>query len=286
MKRLTSSCLLLAAAITLASGRAATGAVRANPFFAMDTAIRNLNELDTVKALGYDGVGWKCGKPAEMSAAVTQIQQRGLKLFAVYGQAGSLSKTNLVLDPNLEGTIEALKGTDAVIWLVIDSKDFPVSSPDGDAVAVPVLQNLADRVAKSGLRVAIYPHMYAWTERVQDAVRLAKKVGRKNFGATFNLCHCLMAGDEAKIPELLAEAAPHLFLVTVNGADAGAARTKWNRVIQPLDQGSYDVSIVLKKLRELKYTGPIGLQGFSVSIPVPDNLTRSMSAWRHLNERN
>jgi len=220
-----------------------------------------------------------------MSAAVTQIQQRGLKLFAVYGQAGSLSKTNLVLDLNLDGTMEALKGTGAILWLVIDSKDFPVSSPDGDAVAVPVLQKLADRVAKSGLRVAIYPHMYAWTERVQDAVRLAKKVDRKNFGATFNLCHCLMAGDEAKIPELLTEAAPHLFLVTVNGADAGAARTKWERVIQPLDQGSYDVSIVLKKLTELKYTGPIGLQAFSVRIPVKENLTRSMSAWRNLNER-
>ena len=108
---------------------------------------------------------------------------------------------------------------------------------------------------------------------------------RKNFGATFNLCHCLMAGDEAKIPELLTEAAPHLFLVTVNGADAGAAGTKWERVIQPLDQGSYAVSIVLKKLTELKYTGPIGLQAFSVRIPVKENLTRSMSAWRNLNER-
>jgi sugar phosphate isomerase/epimerase len=285
MKMLTISLLLLAAEITLASEPAARGVGRANPFFAMDTAVQNLNELDTVKALGYDGIGWKCGKPAEMSAAVTQIQQRGLKLFAVYGQAGSLSKTNLVLDPNLDGTMEALKGTDAIIWLVIDSKDFPVSSPDGDAVAVPVLQKLADRVAQSGLRVAIYPHMYAWTERVQDAVRLAKKVDRKNFGATFNLCHCLMAGDEAKIPELLTEAAPHLFLVTVNGADAGAAGTKWERVIQPLDQGSYAVSIVLKKLTELKYTGPIGLQAFSVRIPVKENLTRSMSAWRNLNER-
>ncbi len=38
-----------------------TGTVRANPFFAMDTAVRNLDELDTVKQLGYDGIGWKSG---------------------------------------------------------------------------------------------------------------------------------------------------------------------------------------------------------------------------------
>lgn len=36
-----------------------------------------------------------------------------------------------------------------------------------------------------------------------------------------------MVGDEAKIHELLADAAPHLFVVTINGADTGAGRTSW-----------------------------------------------------------
>jgi sugar phosphate isomerase/epimerase len=249
----------------------------------MDTAVRSLDELDTVKQLGYAGIGWKQAAPEQLASAAKQIEQRGLKLFAIYAGA-TLTKSNLTWSPQLEADMVALKGTDAVIWLPIYGKGVTCSSPEGDEVAVPALVRLADLAAANGLRVAIYPHKGCWAERVQDAVRLAKKVNRKNFGATFNLCHCLMAGDEAKIPELLTEAAPHLFLVTINGADKDAANTKWDRLIRPLDEGDYDVGIVLRKLKELNYTGPIGLQAFGVKLPVKESLTRSMNGWRKLNQ--
>ena len=121
--------------------------IQANPFFAMDTAVRDLNELDTIKSLGYDGIGWKTGSPEEVTAAVAQVRQRGLKLFAVYSyQSAVLTATGLVLD-----------------------------------------------------------------------------------------------------------------------------------------EGSYDTGRLLRTLQELHYSGPIGLQGYNVKLPVKDNLTRSMSAWHRLN---
>jgi sugar phosphate isomerase/epimerase len=255
-------------------------------FFAMDTAIRDLSELDTVKALGYDGISWRTGPRADVAAALRRVQQCGLKLFAVYDyQSARLTETELVVDPYLDSTMEALHGTNAVIWMPITSEIFPPGAPDGDEIAVPALRRLADRALEFGLRVAIYPHMNTWTERVQDAVRLATKVGRRNLGVTFNLCHCLMAGDESKAPALLAEAMPYLFLATINGADSGAAGTTWTRLIRPLGEGSYDVTHILKLLSELHYSGPIGLQGFGVQIPVTDNLTRSFSAWRRILDR-
>jgi sugar phosphate isomerase/epimerase len=254
----------------------------ANPFFAMDTAVRNLDELDTVKQLGYAGIGWKGVPPEQLAADVKRVQEHGLKLFAIYTGA-TLTKSNLTWSPHLEADMVALKSTGAAIWMPINSKDFPRSSPEGDQVAVPDLLRLSELAAASGLRVAIYPHTGCWAERVQDAVRLAKKVNRKNFGVTFNLCHCLKVGDEVKIPELLAEAGPHLFLVTINGADKYEENFKWDRLIRPLDEGSYDVGIVLRKLKELNYTGPIGLQAFGLKIPVKESLTRSMNGWRKLN---
>jgi len=262
----------------------AVEAIQANPFFAMDTAVRDLNELDTIKSLGYDGINWKTGQPEEVAAAVAQVRQRGLKLFAVYSYPYAvLTATRLVLDDRLEQVMKALEGTDAAIWLPINSEAFKTSSPDGDAIAVPALQQLADTAAAHGLRVALYPHKGCWTERVQDAVRVAKAVNRKNFGVTFNLCHCLMAGDEARIPELLAEAKPYLFVVTINGADSGKPNSDWDQLIRPLDEGSYDTGRLLRTLRELHYSGPIGLQGYNVKLPVKDNLTRSMAAWHRLN---
>lgn len=257
---------------------------QANPFFAMDTAVRDLNELDTVKSLGYDGIGWKTGSAEEVAASVAQVRQHGLKLFAVYSDPYAvLTATGLVVDARLELAMKALEGTDAVIWLPINSEVFKASSPDGDAIAVPALQKLADTAATHGLRVAIYPHKGCWAERVQDAVRVAKAVNRKNLGVTFNLCHCLMLGDEAKIPELLAEAKPYLFLVTINGADSGKPNSDWNQLIRPLDEGTFDTGWLLRTLKELQYSGPIGLQGYGVKLPPKENLTRSMSAWRRLN---
>ena len=114
---------------------------------------------------------------------------------------------------------------------------------------------------------------------------MARLVDRKNFGVTFNLCHALAAGDEDKIPALLEEAGASLFAVTINGADAGVKGPQWNRLIQTLDRGSYDVGIVLRTLKRLGFKGPIGLQGYGLSGDRRDNLARSMGGWKRLSAK-
>ena len=272
--------------VVLVVGMCVAGTVRANPFFAMDTSVRDLKELNTVKELGYEGISWRSGPPEALAADAENIRRHGLRMFAIFNYTPiTLDRTNLTWSEELEADIVALKDSGTIIWLPIGSQAYPHSSPDGDAIAVPALQRLADFAASNGVRIAIYPHTGNWAERAQDAVRLAQKVGRKNFGVTFNLCHCLMVGDEATIPEILTAASPYLFLVTINGADSNSAHTSWDQLIRPLDEGSYDVSRLLGKLKELNYTGPIGLQGYGVKVPVKDNLARSIVAWRRLNEK-
>jgi sugar phosphate isomerase/epimerase len=249
-----------------------------NPFYAMDTYTK---DLDLVKELGYAGLSWTLGDPKASQAAAEKARERGLKIFAIYCGV-TLGKDKLQYDPRLKDTLAALKGHDTLIWLHISSKDYPKSSADGDAAAMEGLREIADLAAAQGLRVAIYPHVGNWTERVQDAVRVARKVDRKNFGVTFNLCHCLAVGDEDKIPALLEEAAPHLFMVSINGADSKAPGGGWGRLIQTLDRGTFDMVPLLKKLRAINYQGPIGLQGFGVKGDAKDNLARSMAAWRQL----
>lgn len=245
----------------------------------MDTAIRDLGQLGAAKELGFTAVGWRFEPAETLAGSVAKVRESGLDLVAVYGGA-TLTKEGIGFRGDLGARLDVLAGTGTTIWLPINSPDFPASDPAGDAVAVPELRRLADLAAKQGLRVALYPHAGSWLERIQDAVRVAKAVDRGNFGVTFNLAHCLRVGDEAKIPALLAEAAPHLFLVTVNGADQNAAGAPWERLIRPLDEGDFPVAKLLGELERIGYTGPIGLQAFGVKLPVAESLARSLKAWR------
>lgn len=264
-----------------------TGAAEPFPFFAMDTVFHGNAKgeiLDVAKTNGFDGIGGTLGSPADVQASAAECEKRGLKLFAVYCGA-KLLDDKLEIHPAAHDIMPALRSHGTVLWLHIDSgtQKFPRSSAAGDEIAVPALRAFADAAAANGLKVAIYPHVGNWTERVQDAVRVARKVDRPNFGAGFNLCHCLMIGDEEKIPQLLADAGDKLFIVTLNGADAGAGKTTWARLIQPLDQGTYDAGIVLRKLRELNWRGPVGVQAYGIKLPPAEILQRAGAGWKNLN---
>jgi hypothetical protein len=176
--------------------------------------------------------------------------------------------------------MDALKDHGTLLWLHVSSKDFAPSATAGDAVAVPELRRLAEQASARGLRLAIYPHFKDWTERTADAIRLAKAVDRPNFGVDFNLCHALMTGDEASLPALLDEAKPHLFSVTLNGADAGAGGSSWQRLIQPLGRGSFDVAAFLGQLDRIGFQGPLFQQGYGIGQPPEELLAASMHAWR------
>ena len=54
--------------------------------------------------------------------------------------------------------------------------------------------------------------------------------------------------------------------MSINGADRDAAGTGWDRLIQPLGSGTYDMLPLLRKLAKLGYAGPIGLQGYGLHI--------------------
>jgi sugar phosphate isomerase/epimerase len=134
------------------------------------------------------------------------------------------------------------------------------------------------------MRIAIYPHVNMWVHRVEDALRVVKKVNRKNVGLTFNLCHALMDGAEDRIPAQLEQIAPHLFIVSINGADSHPVKPGWPQLIQPLGQGSYDVGIVLRKLRAIGFTGPIALQCYNLKGDPKTLLSESIKAWHKLGD--
>jgi len=256
------------------------------PFFAMDTATKDAKhksakeQVEMLKELGYAGIGCTAGKGlAEM---LKEADRNGLRIFTVY-LGVNIDPEQQKYGPELKEAIKVLKGRNAILWLFVLSKKHKPSSVEGDARAVEVIQEIADMAAEAGLRIALYPHHGFWVERVEDAVRVAKKVNRKNVGVTFNLCHWLMVDDEKNMKPLIESAMPYLFVVSINGADSGGK--DWKRLIQTLDRGSFDIYGFLKTLEDCGYTGPIGLQGYGIKGDAYENLKRSMNAWRQLSKR-
>jgi sugar phosphate isomerase/epimerase len=287
-----SACRIVALAVVLALPQTVLAADSAppkaglgNPFFAMDTGTKDAKhqtfdaQARMIKELGYAGYGpgGLTGVPEMLKA----MDAHGLKLFALY-MGANIDADQPAFDPKLKEVIQLLKGRGTHVWLFVQSKKLKPSDPAGDERAVQVIREIADLAQASDLKVALYPHTWFWFERVEDGVRLAKKIDRKNVGVTFNLCHWLKVGDEKNMDLRLKEALPHLFLVTINGADREG---DWNRLIQPLGRGEFDVYNFLRQLKKLGYTGPIGLQHYGIQGDAQENLKRSMDAWKKFSAR-
>jgi len=254
-----------------------------SPFFALcmdthDAKKRSLKEQAVLlKDLGYDGAGhlWLEG----LAERLATLDAAGLKLFQVYFRVDLNAAEPF--DPKLKDALPLLKDRGAQLAILITGGK--PSDEARDPQAMDILRRIADLAKPQGVKLALYPHVGDWLERVEDAVRLADKTDRPEVGVMFNLCHWLKVGQEKDLERLLTLAMPRLLTVSINGSDRGAdIRSGKGGWILPLDQGSYDVGLLLKMLHTAGFRGPIGLQCYGIPGDARDHLTKSMEAWRRM----
>ncbi|MGD0498180.1 MAG: TIM barrel protein [Bryobacteraceae bacterium] len=226
-------------------------------------------ETELAKKTGYAGIFYDGAN--DIPERLAAHKARGLKALGIY-IVMNLSDAKLSYDAGLPEAIRQLKGSGALISFAVNGK-----AASGDDLVVPVVREVADMAAQSGLKVVLYPHYGMYMARIEDALRLREKAGRRNVGIAFNLCHWLRSGDEANMAARLKEALPYTLLVSINGADHEG---DWDRLIQPLDRGSFDVRGFVKAVKSMGYKGPIGLQCYNIKGDREENLKRSMAAWR------
>jgi len=258
-----------------------------NPFFAMDTATKDANhqtaqqQAQMLAELGYVGISLGYENIESLTQMLRAFDQRNLQLFALYVGI-DIDPLTPPYHPTVPEAIEALGGRNTVLWLFVKNQQRRPPTPEDNARSVEIAGDLAEAAAVHGLRVALYPHHDFWLETVEHAVRIAETVNRPNVGVAFNLCHWLRTDRSRDAKSVVERAMPHLFTVTINGADTDGQ--DWNTLIQTLDRGSFDVRGFLEMLRDAGYTGPIGFQGYGIGGDAYQNLERSMTAWNKLSE--
>jgi sugar phosphate isomerase/epimerase len=229
-----------------------------------------------VKKLGFDGIEMLGLDKADEKFKV--LDNYSLPVYMVYIQV-DIDKEQ-AYDSKLPDFIKSVGNRGVTLWLHIHSDKYKPSDPAGDVLAVPVIQKLADYAQKYKVNLALYPHSFFWLEKIEDSVRLTEKINRRNVGAVFNLCHFLRTDIRADLEKKLIASIPYLFAVSINGADDGnTAEMDWNRLIQPLGEGSFNVLSVLRLLKDNNYKGPVGLQCYNIPGEPSVFLSKSMRTW-------
>ena len=257
-----------------------------NPFFAMDTIARGRPEtvVPLLQRLGYRGLAGQAGD-APMAQALAAA---GLTFYNGYLTL-ELTDESPILTEDLRRKIDAMSPSRATLWLALakvsrSRQALTRQDPAADSLALQQLSNLATYAAAHHVRISLYPHAGCWLEHVEDALRLANRLNQPNLNITFNLCHWLKVEGSSRDPEPLLQAAqPRLDFVTLHGADGGDTQNlSWDRLIQPLGQGTYDVPALLRKLQRVGYTGPIGFQGYGIAGDPAQVLAATMAAWKQM----
>lgn len=254
-------------------------------FFALcmdtnDEKQRSIDEQNKMLAeLGYDGVA-HLGLVG-LSERVKSAKKQGLKVSQVYLNVDLSQEPPF--DSELAVAISCLKGEETQLALLVYGA--PPSDETVDDKAIAVIQKILDVAEPLGVQVVLYPHLGAWNEKVSDCLRIAKRIPDKKVGVMFNLCHWIAVDRMENLETVLRAARPYLMAVTVNGTDTPEeVQTKSGNWLQPLDRGTFDLSILLSILDKLDYRGPVGLQCYGIPGDTQIHLERSINKWREISD--
>ncbi|MGQ9913557.1 MAG: sugar phosphate isomerase/epimerase family protein [Thermogutta sp.] len=236
---------------------------------------------EMMQRLGYESVALSCSAD-QLETSAKAYRDHGIEIGAVYVGL-TVTPTAAAFNIPIESVWAALRQHGLLLVHVTKSKEPQAT----DERITEVLRGLADQAASAGVTVAIYPHVGDRLPTIESAVAVAKAVDRPNLGVCFTLCHYLKQHSPDGIRQALREARPLLKAVTINGSDTGDTQSMdWDRLIQPLGQGSFDLPGLMQFLeQDLSFAGPVYVQLYNIDTPAEELLQATLSAWRAMHER-
>ena len=221
------------------------------------------NEAKVLKELGYAGVSQVFVTGDKLAEKVAAYDKAGVKVLSTY--------LNVDDKPIAADAVRQLADRGALIELTIRKM-----TPD----TVAAVRETAAMADELNIRVALYPHHGFAIATMPQAMDLIAKVDHPNLGVMFNLCHFLKNENADDLEKVLQQAGPKLFAVSTCGANRDG--DNWGELIQTLDQGDFPQTRLFRALKDMKFTGPVGLQCYGVRGDKRANLEKSMAAWKKI----
>jgi sugar phosphate isomerase/epimerase len=263
-----------------------------NVFYAFHNCVRTLNNTPVgaeaqarlIKELGYDGLS---GHHQEDYFIQRRAMDKvDLAMPEIYLPATIHADGTVTFKKGIRDIIKDSKDRDLIVALAIFSDPFKENTEEGDIYLVEAIRELADFALPYGAKIAVYPHLDFYCERLDHSLKICKEADRPNVGAIFNTCHLFKVEGTEGWEQKLRDAVPHLFMISINGLDNGDTQNmNWDRLIQPLDEGTFDTYRIVKIAKDQGYTGPFGLQCYNIKEDCEVALRRSMKTWMEYKER-
>lgn len=262
-----------------------------NTFYAFNNSVRMPNapagmdaQAQLIKKLGFDGLSGHTNDDYYTRRAA--LDKAGLKMPELYWGIDMDSTGQISYKDGLKEIIKDSNGRDLVIALFSNVKSFMNKKEKGDPLLAKAIGELADFAAPYHVKIAIYPHVGNYCETSEHSVRLAKLANRPNVGAIFNTCHLLKAEGEEGWEQKLLNALPYLYMISINGADSGNTKEmNWDRLIQPLGEGTFDTWKLVKLAKDHGYKGLFGLQCYAIQQDCETALSKSINTWNIYKKR-
>ena len=262
-----------------------------NTFYAFNNSVRMPNapagmeaQAQLVKKLGFDGLSGHTNDDYFSRRAA--LDKAGLKMPEIYWGIDMDSTGRISYKEGLNEIIKDSKDRDLVIALYSNVQYFMNNKGKGDPLLAKAIGELADFSAPYGVRIAIYPHAGNYCETSEHSVRLAKIANRPNVGAIFNTCHLLKVEGEVGWEQKLLNALPYLYMISINGADSGNTKEmNWDKLIQPLGEGTFDTYRLVKLAKDNGYNGLFGLQCYNIKQDCEVALKTSINTWNVYKKR-
>ncbi|MEF8810380.1 MAG: sugar phosphate isomerase/epimerase family protein [Bacteroidales bacterium] len=258
-----------------------------NTFYCFNNGVRTLpnapetfdGQADLIKKVGFDGLAGHISEDYHKRRAT--LDEAGLKMPEIYWGMTLTDNGEITYKEGLKEVIKDSKDRDLVVTLFLNTDKYMDNKKKGNKLFARGIRELADFSEPYNTKIAIYPHANNYCETVEHSVELAQMVDRENAGVVFNTCHYLKVEGEEGWKEAIQQALPYLFMVSINGADAGNTKKMgWDRLIQPLGEGTFDTYELVKYLKDNGYEGLFGLQCYNINQDCELALTKSMSTWR------
>lgn len=264
--------------------------------FAMDTYFNTPlgaypfeTRCEMLRELGYDALYLSTNEQAttwDEVARLAQVKSRhGLEVAAVYASLDTAGDDQHTNNRRILRLVETLEGCDHLELSLRSSREGVKSSdPAVDDAARRWLDKLLKAAAGRRITISLYPHIYFWLERVEDAVRLCRAYNHPQLRAVFCGFHWY-AVDGQNLVTRLQEAAPWLRSVNLCGSRRVTAGGGLPATIETMDEGDLDNFALLGLLHQLGYRDLIGFQGYSIGGDVYAKLQRSLTVFRDMEHR-